>query len=124
MKAFILIAFFGLFAANTNAQYAPEADFKAEFQRHMAVMSEKPNLSFEQRDVLHTNIAGGILATIAIPVIVASTITFVTGGDDTNMAATGLAFGGIGLGGSFALHAIGIKKAVRYHKAQKNDALE
>lgn len=105
-------------ALNCAAQYQPQDDFKQAFKQHMLkpTETEKPKLNFYQRDVLHHNIAGGVLAAVSIPVLVSSIITVATDGPNTNMAATGLAFGGVALGGSITLHSIGIKKLFRYKK--------
>lgn len=123
MRNYILTTALLLCFISAKAQYDQKDDFKHAFSSMKLEQNDKPKLSFEQRDVLHTNIAGGVLATVAIPVVVASALTFVNDGENTNMAATGLAFGGLALGGSFTLHSLGIMKAVKYHKGRKsNDA--
>ena len=81
------------------------------------VPHQKPQLSFEQRDVIHTHVAGGALATIGIPVVTASILGI--NSDNQNMAVTGLVFGGSAVVGSIVLHALGINKLIRYKKAGK-----
>jgi hypothetical protein len=101
------------------AQYQPQQDFKQVFKQHMLTPTEqkKPKLTFEQRDVLHHNLAGGILAAIGIPVVTHSALEINT--ENVNMAATGLAFGGAALVGSIVLHTLGINKLIRYKKEGK-----
>ena len=102
-------------ALSVSAQYAPEADFKTVFKQHMLTPTEKPQLSFEQRDIIHHAIAGGLLSTAGIPVITASILGYEK---NPQMAITGFVFGGLATAGAIALHAITIKKAAKYHKAQ------
>lgn len=110
-----------LAALNCSAQYQPQPDFKQEFKQHMLTPTEteKPKLNFYQRDVIHHNIAGGILAAVSIPVLVSSVLTFAKQGQNQELAATGLAFGGMAFGGSITLHSIGLKKLVKYSKEGK-----
>jgi hypothetical protein len=109
------------FVLNAAAQYAPEDDFKQVFKQHMLTPTEtnKPQLTFEQRDIIHHNIAGGILAAVSIPVLVSSILTFAEQGENQQLAATGLSFGGAAFIGSITLHSIGLKKLVQYHKQNK-----
>lgn len=110
-----------LVALNCAAQYQPKEDFKQVFKQHMLTPSkqEKPKLNFYQRDIIHHHIAGGVLAAVSIPVLVSSALTFANGGENTNMAATGLAFGGAAFVGSVTLHSLALKKLVKYGKEGK-----
>jgi hypothetical protein len=80
---------------------------------------QKVKLNLEQRDIVHHHIAGSILLAFAAPIVTSSIITFAKQGENTNMAATGLAFGGMAFGGSITLHAIGFKKLHKYRKTNK-----
>lgn len=106
---------------SASAQYAPQPDFKQAFKQHMLTTTkkQKPQLTFEQRDVMHHHIAGAILLVVASPVLASSIITLATGGENTNLAGTGLAFGGVAFGGSVALHTLGFYKQHKYRKAGK-----
>lgn len=99
---------------SASAQMAPDAEFKAVFKQHMLTPTEKPQLTFEQRDIIHHAIAGGLLSTVGIPVVTASILGY---NENPQMAITGFVFGGLATAGSIALHALVIKKAARYKKA-------
>jgi len=105
---------------SASAQMAPDAEFKTVFKQHMLTPTEKPKLSFYQRDIIHHNVAGGALAAVGIPVLTASALGYQ---DNQGMAITGFIFGGLATAGAVALHTIGIKKLVQYTKQGKlNDA--
>lgn len=97
-----------------HGQYKPGANFKADFKQHMLTPTEKEPLTFYQRDIIHTNVAGGALATVGIPVLTAGIIGL--NGENQQMAITGVIFGGLATLGSMALHTIGIEKLLRYEK--------
>lgn len=106
---------------STSAQYNEKEDFKQAFKQHMLTPTtvQKPALTFEQRDIVHHHVAGGVLLAAATPVIIASAITFAKGGENTNLAGTGLAFGSIAFGGSIYLHTLGFLKLKRYEGRKK-----
>ena len=115
----LLPAILCLFVFSASAQYNDKNDFKQAFKQHMLTPTEQKEtkLTFEQRDVLHHNLAGGLLAAVGIPVVTASALE--VNGENVNMAATGLAFGGAALIGSIVLHTLGINKLIRYKKEGK-----
>lgn len=106
-------------ALSASAQYSPDADFKQAFKQHMLTPTEKPQLSFEQRDIIHHAIAGGALATAGIPVVTAAILGYE---NNPQMAITGFIFGGLATAGAIAVQAITIKKAAQYHKKKKEVA--
>lgn len=112
----LLTALLCYMALSASAQMAQDATFKEEFKQHMLTPTEKPKLNFEQRDIIHHAIGGGALATIGIPVVTASILSYQ---NNPNMAITGFIFGGMATAGAVALHSLAIKKAVKYHKARK-----
>lgn len=108
-------------ALNCSAQLAPNHDFKQHFKQQMLqpVDYEKPaKLNFEQRDILHHHIAGALLMAVASPLIIASSYTYASGGENTNLAATGMALGGAFFVGGVTLHGIGFKKLSVYRKRE------
>lgn len=79
---------------------------------------QKPaKLTFEQRDIVHHHVAGAILLAVASPLIIASSYTYASGGENTNLAATGMALGGAFFVGSITLHGIGFRKLHLYRKS-------
>lgn len=76
-------------------------------------------LTFEQRDVVHHHVAGAILLAVASPLIIASSYTYASGGENTNLAATGMALGGAFFVGSITLHGIGFRKLRLYRQSGK-----
>ena len=115
----LLTALLCLAVLSTQAQYNEKDNFKQAFKQHMLTPTKqvKPQLTFEQRDVLHTNLAGGLLATVGIPIVTHSALEVT--GENQNMAITGLVFGGAAVVGSIVLHTLGINKLIRYKKAGK-----